>query len=92
MVITLTPLSKAQWKKVRQVVFWVVLSLAPAGVLALLTKNDKFLATLPGWNVLGVLVKQVLTQEQAQAESHLPAAVVGPVQEAADAVNPAPAA
>ena len=89
MVITLTPLSKSQWKKVGQVAFWVVLSLAPAGAIALLTKNDKWLATLPGWNVFGVMIKQVLTQEQAAAEAHLPADAVAPVQEAADAVNPA---
>lgn len=72
MTIELTKLSKGQWKRVGKVIMWLAISGLCAGALALITKNDKLLATLPGWNVLGVFIQGLLTTEEGTALDNLP--------------------
>lgn len=81
MTINITQLSKGQWGKVGKVALWLAVSAACAGALAFVTKNPKLLATLPGWNVLGVFVQGLLTTEESSALLNVPAQVKTEVNE-----------
>lgn len=83
MAITLTKLEKSQWSKVGKVILWLGVSAICAGALALITKNATYLATLPGWNILGVFIQQIFTQEESTALSNVPAPVLSGVNEIA---------
>lgn len=89
MTISLTALTKHQWSKTLKVVGWLVVSAACAGATALIAHNTKYLATLPGWNVLGVFIQGLLTNEQTNALNDVPADVKTEVaQVAPTVVNP----
>lgn len=95
MVITLTKISKTQWKEVLSVAKWVIVALACTAGLAYWAKGTKFLENIAPWlatpavvNLAGVIGKQILTQEQKTAEAKLPADVAQPVEQVEQAINP----
>jgi|ERR1019366_8431273 hypothetical protein len=75
MTVTLTSLSEHQWGRVGKVILWLIISAVLAGVTAWIAKDKNYLATLPAWNVLGVLVTQILNEEETSAVSKLPASL-----------------
>lgn len=80
MTITLTSLSKSQWGKVWHVLLWLFVSSLCALVAVWLTSNPLWLLSQPGWNVLGVILQGIVTQEEANALSNLDPAVQQDVQ------------
>lgn len=88
MTVTLTKLTKHQWGHVLKVVAWLVVAGLCAGATAWITHNSAYLATLPGWNVLGVLIEGILTNEQETALTNVPASVVTEAEQVVPALTP----
>jgi hypothetical protein len=63
MTITLTPLSKNQYKKVGIAVLYIAISIGISVVVALLTRNKNFLALTPVLNIVGVFGTKVFEQD-----------------------------
>lgn len=92
MTLTLSPLTKNQWKGVAKVTAWTVVSLACAIALALIEKNNVYLATTPLFNIFGKFIQGLLVTEEAVAISHLPSEVASVVEEAQSSLDPTPPA
>lgn len=75
MTITITKITKSQWGHVGKVILWLGVSAACAVAAAYISNNPVWLASMPGWNVLGVIIEQLLQQEEATALSNVPADV-----------------
>ena len=91
MTITLTGLSKNQWRKTVVVLLWVLLSIGLSFIVVWITKNYKWLATAPAFNVVVFALTQVFQQEETSSENQLsPAAQaqVAPVLSALDSLSP----
>ena len=88
MTIEITKLSKAQWGKVGKVILWLAVASACAALTAYIAKNPVWLATLPGWNVLGVFIQGLLTNEQTNALNAVPADVKAEAEQVVPAITP----
>lgn len=71
MTITLTKPTANQWAKVFKVILWLAISALFAAGTAVLANDKNYLATLPGWNILGVFVLQIFQQEDDKANAEL---------------------
>lgn len=94
MVITITKITKNQWKEILSVAKWVVIALACSAGLAYWDRGSKFLQNVAPWlatpaalNLLGVIVKQILSQEQKTAEANIPQVLAQPVEQAKQAIQ-----
>jgi hypothetical protein len=85
MTITLTPISKGQWKKVGVVAVWIILTNGIGILVAWLTKQPSLLAIGPALNVLGKAVQSVFETEEQAAITSLPANAQPEAQQVADA-------
>jgi len=80
MIFTMTSPTSHQWLKVVKVGGWVGVSAVLAIITAYVAGSPKWLATMPGWNVLGVIVAQFLTQEEDQVLEKVPASILPKVE------------
>lgn len=71
MTLTLTAITKKQWKQIGIVAIWVIVTNGIGILTAWLANQPDFLALGPALNVLGVTIQKIGQIESDQAEENL---------------------
>jgi hypothetical protein len=88
MTITITSITKKQWKSIGSVALWLFGSGLVSAALVYVTRDAKLAAPLlAAINLVGFSVTQFFKQETTKAEDELPTALRVPVVQAAQAAT-----
>jgi uncharacterized membrane protein YfhO len=72
MTVTFTKITNDQWFKVFKAFMYAGISLFLADIPAILAHNPKYVALAVPINVVLVILKQIVTQDESQAVAQLP--------------------